>query len=256
MSISLAFRFTAAAIPMLLAPFAFGADSVDELVKKGDAMDARNQPKQALACYLPAEKQSPENVRLLVRIARQYRHLIPTASSDQEKLRLGGVALGYAKRAAALAPNDAEANLSMAISYGKMIPFEDARDQVEGSRQLRASVDKAISLDPRNDLAWHVLGRWHQVVADVGGVKRVLGSLIYGKLPPAKNEDAVACFQKAIALNPERPMHYIELGRTYANMGRGDEARRMIQKGLGMPDSEHDDREVKRKGRETLKKLG
>jgi Tfp pilus assembly protein PilF len=127
---------------------------------------------------------------------------------------------------------------------------------VEGSRQIRASVDKAITLDPRNDLAWHVLGRWHQVVADVSGVKRALGSLIYGKLPPAKNEDAVACFQKAISLNPNRPMHYIELGRTYANMGRPAEARRFIEKGLGMPDSEQDDREIKRKGRETLQKLG
>jgi tetratricopeptide (TPR) repeat protein len=256
MSISLPFRFLAAAIPMALSPFAFCAEPVAELMKKGDVFDVKNQPKQALAHYLPAEKQDPKNVRLLVRIARQYRHMIPTASSTTEKLRLGGAALDYAKRAAALAPNDAEANLSIAISYGKMLPFEDKRNQVEGSRQIKASVDKAIGLDPRNDLAWHVLGRWHQVVADIGGVKKAIGSMIYGKLPPAKHEDAVACFEKAISLNPSRPMNYIELGRTYAKMGRPADARRFIEKGLRMPDVEMDDYEVKRKGRETLSTLG
>lgn len=256
MSISLAFRFAAAAVPMLLAPFAFAATPVDGLVEKGDLHDAKNEPKKALQYYLPAEKQDPDNVPLLVRIARQYRHLMPDTSSRSEKLRLGNTALAYAKRAAALAPNDAEANLSIAISYGKMLPYEEKRDQIEGSRRLKSSVDKALNCDPRNDLAWHVLGRYHQVLAEVGGVKRAFGSLIYGKLPVGKNEDAVACFQKAISLNPSRPRHYIELGRTYAQMGRSSDAKRFIQKGLAMPASEQDDQEVKRKGRETLAKLG
>jgi hypothetical protein len=30
----------------------------------------------------------------------------------------------------------------------------------------------------------------------------------------------VLCFQKAIEINPNRLMHYIELGQTYAQMGK------------------------------------
>jgi len=36
-------------------------------------------------------------------------------------------------------------------------------------------------------------------------------------------------------------MHYIELGRIYAQMGRKEEARKYIQKGMAMPNKEKDD---------------
>ena len=61
--------------------------------------------------------------------------------------------------------------------------------------------------------------------------------------------------KKAIALNPKRLMHYIELGRIYAQMGKKEEARQFINKGLAMPDTEKDDPETKQRGRETLAKL-
>jgi tetratricopeptide (TPR) repeat protein len=82
-----------------------------------------------------------------------------------------------------------------------------------------------------------------------------LAQAVYGKLPPAKYEDAVGCFEKAIALNPNRLMHYIELGRTYAQMGRDADARKFITTGLAMSDTEKDDPETKNLGRQTLKKL-
>ena len=247
-----AFSLTAA---FLVICTAVRAESPDDLITKGDAFDARLQAAEALQSYLPAVKLQPKNVRLLVRIARQYRHLLADATTREEKLRLGSIALEYAQRAAALAPNDSEAQLSIAISYGKMLPFMGTKDQMEASRRIKDTVDKAIKLDPRNDLAWHVLGRWHRVLSDVNMLKRALGSLIYGKLPQTTTEEAVKCFEKAIEINPNRLMHYVELGRAYAQMGRTAEARRFIEKGLAMPNAEKDDPETKRRGEETLAKL-
>jgi tetratricopeptide (TPR) repeat protein len=221
----------------------------------GDGFDRTFQAAKALQHYIPAEKLEPQNVPLLLRIARQYRHLMTDTTSSTEKLRLGGLALGYGKRAAALAPNDSEAQLCPAITYGKMLPHQGSKEQVEASPRIKAGADKAIRLDPRNDVAWHVLGRWHKALANVGGVKRALGGLIYGKLPTTTNEAAVACFDKAIAINPTRLRHYIELGRTYAQMGKNAEARLFIQKGMSMPNMEHDDPELKQRGRDALAKL-
>lgn len=231
------------------------SQSVDDLIRKGDAFAAKMQAADALRYYLPAEKQQPQNVRLLVSIARQYRYLMADAGTKEEKLKLGMMALGFGQRAADLGPNDAEAQLSPAISYGKLLPLQGSRQQVENSPRIKEGADRALRLDPKNDLAWHVLGKWHQVLADVGAVKRAFAPLIYGKLPTGTNEEAVACFRTAIEINPARLMHYVELGRTYANMGRKEEARRFIEKGLAMPETEKDDPEVKRRGRETLAKL-
>jgi tetratricopeptide (TPR) repeat protein len=234
---------------------ASGADSPDDLIAKGDAFDQRFQATEALQCYLPVEKLEPTNVHVLVRIARQYRYLLADATSREEKLRLGGIALTYAQKAAVLAPKNAEAQLSIAISYGKMLPFMDTKAQVEASRYIKQYADRAIQLDPNNDLAWHVLGRWHRTLSDVSMLKRSVASLIYGQLPKTTTEKAVSCFEKALAINPLRLMHYVELGRAYAQMGKSAEARRFIEKGLSMPNLEKDDPETKRRGQETLAKL-
>ena len=78
---------------------------------------------------------------------------------------------------------------------------------------------------------------------------------MYGQLPKTTTEKAVSCFEKAIEINPHRLMHYVELGRAYAQMGKTEEARRFIEKGLSMPNLEKDDPETKRRGQETLAKL-
>lgn len=237
---------------------AVAADSppaFDDLIKKGAAYDDRFDAKDALKYYVAAEKLEPKNADVLVRIARQYRYLMADASSKTEKLRLGHIALGYSERAAEAGPEDPDAQLATAITYGKMLPYMSSKEQVEATSRIKVSVDRTLALDPRDDTAWHILGRWNRVLADISGLKRLLAGAVYGKLPKGSNEQAEACLSKAIALNPNRLMHYVELGRVYAQMGRRDDARRYINKGLAMPDHERDDPETKARGRETLRML-
>lgn len=247
--------FSMVAVVLLLTSPRAGAQSADELLKKGEVFDQKFEAGEALKFYLAAEKLEPKNVCILVRIARQYRHLMADTTAKEEKLRLGRIALGYGQRAAALAPNDAEAQLSVAISYGKMLPFLGTKEQVDASPRIKSAVDKALQLDPANDTAWHILGRWHRVLADVSALKRALAGAIYGRLPKGSNEEAAKCLEKAISLNPNRLMHYIELGRVCAQMGRKSDAQKFINKGLAMPNVEKDDPETKARGREALEKL-
>jgi tetratricopeptide (TPR) repeat protein len=231
------------------------AQSVSELVAKGDISDAAFHPGKALESYLPAEKLDPKNVDILLRIARQYRHLMSDTGDVKEKLRLGGIALAYGKKSATLAPNNSEAQLCQAITYGKMLPIQGKQEQVDAAPLIKAAVDRALKLDPLNDSAWHVLGRWHQSLANVGGLKRAIGGLVYGKLPTGTNAKSIACFDEAIKINPKRLRHYIEQGRTYAQMGDHASARRLFKKGLAMPNTEKDDTEMKLSGREALADL-
>jgi len=240
---------------LLTGTAALRAAPADELIAMGDVFYAKLQAAQALKYYLPAEKLDPNNVRLLEHISREYRHLMMDATSAQEKLSLGSTAVNYAKRAATLNPDDPEAQLAVAISYGKMEPFESNREKFEAVHIIKNAVDKAIGLDPNNDLGWHVLGRWHEGLAQVNPVMRAMAQVAFGKLPDSTHQEAATCFETAIALNPNRPMHYIELGLVYAKMGRTDDARHCIKTGLSMPNTEKDDAEVKREGREALTNL-
>lgn len=231
------------------------AQTAEDLIRTGQAHDLKLEAKQALTCYLAAEKMQPDNADLLVYIARQYRHLMADTSSTSEKLRLGGIALQYGQRAAKLAPRNSDAQLSTAISYGKMLPYQSSKEQVQCSKLIKEGAERAIKLNPRNDLAWHIIGRWHRNVADISGIKKALASLIYEKLPEATNEAAIASLEKAMAINPNRLMHYIELGRAHAQAGNKVEARKYLSKGLTMPAVEKDDVEAKAGGRTLLASL-
>jgi len=245
-----------AAASVVLTGTALAAESADELIKNGDIFYAKLQAAEALKFYLLAEKMEPKNVRLLVHISREYRHLMTDATTPVEKRRLGGIAVEYANRASTLGPHDADAQLAVAISYGLLQPLEGNRERIEASRVIKAAADRTIELDPNSDLGWHVLGRWHKELADISAFQRTMEQTIYGEiLPQSTYGEAVTCFEKAIQLNPNRLIHYIELGRVYAQMGRSEEARRFITKGLAMQDTEKDDPETKRQGRELLAKL-
>ena len=245
----------AAALVLALVGKAAGAESAEELIRKGDGFSAKLEATEALKFYLPAENLDSNNVSLLVRISRQYRHLMSDAKNPREKLVLGNTAVSYAERAVALEPVNPDAQLAVAISYGKRSPFEGNKQKIASAQRVKIAVDKAIELDPTNDLSWQILGRWYLAHAELGSMKRVFAEMKYGKLPTATYGDAARCFEKAIELNPNRLMHYIELGRTYAEMGRKVDARKYINKGLAMPETEKDDPEFKKLGRQSLKKL-
>jgi tetratricopeptide (TPR) repeat protein len=244
----------AIAFIVLGAGCAFG--NFAELVKQGDVYDAQFKPDAALQYYLPAEKLEPNNAALLVKIARQYVYRMADQTSKTDQLKTGRTALAYAERAVKLAPNECDSHLALAICVGKLTPLLGNKEGVEASRRIKVAAETAVKLNPKNDYAWHLLGRWHQELAQIGGLTRTVAKLVYGELPAASNDEAVKCFEKAIALKPDRLIHHVELGRTYAQMGRKPEAKQYIEKGLAMPDREKDDPETKERGRKTLRSLG
>lgn len=227
----------------------------DDLVKSGDIHDRKHQSGEALNSYLAAEKLKPRDAALLVKIARQHALRMSDLPDKAAKLDSGRKALAYAERAVAVAPDESDPHLSVAICLGKLSPYLGNREKIEASRRIKASAERAVALDPKSDYAWHVLGRWHQELASIGGATRMLAGIIYGGLPAASKDTAVDCFKRAIALNPKRLVHVVELGRTYAMMGRKSEAARYLRKGLAMPNQDKDDPETKRRGSATLREI-
>lgn len=238
---------------MLMAGHAFG--DFAEFVKQGDAADANFKAEAALESYLPAEKLNPNDASLLVKIARQYVYRMADLSSKAEQLKSGRTALAYSERAVKLAPNDSDPHLAVAICLGKLSPLIGNKESIEASHKIKTEAGMAAKLNPKDDFAWHLLGRWNQELAQIGGVTRAVAMVVYGSLPSASYDEAVKDFQKAIALNPNRLIHYVELGRTYALMGRKEEAKKFIEKGIAMSNRDRDDPETKERGKKTLQSL-
>ena len=131
----------------------------------------------------------------------------------------------------------------------------DAKHRNQEAVDFYLKADAAIRLNPKSDYAWHVLGRWNYELANLNAALRFVAEAIYGKMPDASNERAAECFEKAIALRPDRVIHHVELGRTYAALGRKPEALAMLKKGLSLTSREKDDGESKDRARKAMAAL-
>lgn len=226
---------------------------VPELITAEDALDQQNRNSEALALYIKADAKRPNDSEILRRISKQYAQLMLDATSSSEKAELGRSALDAARRAVAADPNNAQAHLSLAIVYGRIAFNEPPRPKIEMSRLIKQEAEIAARLDPKNDYAWHVLGRWNYEIANFNPVLKALAQAIYGKFPNASNEKAVECFQRAIVIQPRRVIHHLELGRAYLALGEKQKARDELNKGL--PSIDKDDDDNKQRARATLKQL-
>jgi len=226
-----------------------------EWVRKGDALDAQLKTAEALAAYVQADQLDPGNAEILRRIAREQSLSMVDTTSKEEKRRRAEAGLDAAQRAVAADPGNALAQLALGICYGRVAPFTDNKTKIAYSKRVKEHTEKSLKLDPRNDYAYHVLGAWNYELAGLNALLRAAARLIYGEIPAASYEVAVGHFLKAIELAPNRVSHHVELGRTYAALGKKELAKASLEKGLSLPNREKDDPETKGRGREALKGL-
>lgn len=230
------------------------SQSAAEWKKKGDALEAAGKTKDALAAYQEAEKKSPEDAEILVKIAKQYGDLMPSLGGAAKK-DASSKSLEYSRKAVAVNPKSSDSHLALALSLGKNTEFMGNRQKIEASREMKTAAETALRLNPKSDYAHHMLGRWHQEMAGIGGATRAIAKIIYGGVPNGTHQEALGHFESARKINSRRLIHQIEYGRTLAMMGREAEAKAAIQKGLDMPNREADDKDSKERGRKTLEAL-
>lgn len=230
------------------------SQSASEWIKKGDAFEADGKSKQALECYQKAEKLEPNDSAILVKIAKQYGDMMPSLGGAA-KNDASAKSLEYSRKAVAVNPKSSDSHLALALSLGKRTEFMGSRQMIETSREIKIAADTALRLNPKSDYAHHMLGRWHQEMAGMGGATRAIAKVIYGGIPKGTYAEALDHFESARKINKRRLIHQVEYGCTLAMMGREAEAKTEIQKGLDMPNRDADDGDSKERGRKMLNSL-
>jgi tetratricopeptide (TPR) repeat protein len=230
------------------------SQSAAEWKKSGIALEAKGQTQQALDAFLKAETLSPKDPEILVKIAKQYGDLIPSLKGKARKTS-ADKALEYARKAVAIAPKTADPHLALALSLGKKTEFMSNKEKIQASLEIKSSAETALRLNPKSDYAHHMLGRWHQEMATIGDTSRAIAKAIYGEIPTGSLPDALNHFDKARKLQSKRLIHQVEYGRTLAMLGRKEEAKTEINKGLKMPSRDPDDNDAKYRGQQTLKDI-
>jgi tetratricopeptide (TPR) repeat protein len=218
--------YSAVIATLLLVGTALGESSdVSALLRKADELDAQDQKDAAIEILTQAEKISPNNPSVLVKLSQDYSDKIDSAPDRTHKLNYAKLALEYAKRAVRQAPENADAHVSLSVAYGKMTDFVDNKTKMEYSQVVKSEAEKAVALNPNNDLGWLILARWNFEMATLNPILKGIAQALYGQIPSASKERAVECFQKAIAAAPQKIIHHAEYAQALESMGRQQEAR-------------------------------
>jgi Tfp pilus assembly protein PilF len=184
-------------------------------------------------------------VETLCAETKQYCDQMHVTKSTAEQKILAAKALDCALRAVAADTNNVKAHLCLAVAYVKNFQLVDTRTAINYSRHIKTEAETAIRLDPKNDIAYYLLGRWYYGVANMNFIYKGLVKLIYGGLPHASNELALENFQKAVALAPKRIIHHLELAKTYHVTGEYGRARAELEKCAALPPIDQDDADAK-----------
>jgi tetratricopeptide (TPR) repeat protein len=192
--------------------FTNALDQADLAEKRGDISDT-------LKLYNDAQQAGANNAADLCVLARRYCDLTYLTNSTAAQKDLVTDALSCSQQAVKADPQNAIAHASLAVCYAKSCLFADVKTELAYSRLFKLEAEKAIALDPRQDVAYYLLGRWNYGIASAGFFSRAYVKIIYGGLPKASFQDAVVNFKKAVELAPDRILNHAGLAMAYEATG-------------------------------------
>jgi len=236
------------------------AKTAADLIAAGDELFAKFDDAGALALYEQAAKLEPENFVALWKTAKGYidvgdRMKPKNKAEEKKQIDLYIVAEGYAKKAIKINPNDSQVHFLNSAAMGMHALQLGKKQQIAMSKEIKAEIEKSIELDPANDLAIHAFGRWQRRMAEIGGVTRFFGGILYGSIPKGSFDEALKLFKKAIELKPNYSNHHLELGRTHLVMKKKDLAAKEFELAIACPISTSKCQDYIDEAKAELKKL-
>ncbi len=250
---TIALLCSAAAVPLT-------AQGPADHVAMGKAANEAHDLATALLHFQAALKQDSTNYEANWRGALallDLGDLSPDSLKESRRDSLYALAELYAGRAVASDSMGADGHFALAAATGKvsLTLGQDARIRKAGI--IRQEALRAIALNPRHDGAYHILGRWNAEIMRISGISRFVARNFLGAsvFKQASWKNAVANMEKAVALDPGRIQHHLELARIYADRKREADADVQLNLVRSLPFRENTDSLLKRQGAALSRKL-
>lgn len=155
----------------------------------------------------------------------------PDSVKDPARDSLYRLAESYAARAVAANPDGADGYFALANAIGRTSLTLGKKERVRRAAEIRTDALRAIELNPRQDGAFHVMGRWNAEIMRLSGFSRFfaktfLGGAIFNE---ASWPNAVSYMEQAIAIRPEFIYHHYDLALIYIDTKQWALARQQLE---------------------------
>jgi tetratricopeptide (TPR) repeat protein len=234
-----------------------GAQSPAEHIALGDSIYARFKPDEALPHYLAAIGTDSSNAEALWKAARSQIDLAEAERDEARRTGLSKSGEALARRSIRVNPQSADAHFTLARALGRRALSVGVRDRVKYATDVRAEALEALRLDPNHPGALHVMGVWNAEVMRLNGVSRflaknVLGGRVFGEASWGR---AVSYMERAVAVDPDRIVHHLDLGKIYADVGDKAKAEAQLDLAIRGRRIDFNDPAFQREAQAALQKL-
>ncbi len=240
----------------ILIPFILPAQTVTELIAQADNFSfVTFEREKSFEKLQQAEKLEPNNYDVLWRISRSYvdigEHLpINTDEEKKQQLEFYQKALKYAEKAIDAKPEQSNGYVRRAIANGRVALFKGVWSAIDIVKQVKADCDKAISIDPNNDVAYYILARTHSRLCEKSSIIRWPLGLSWANM-----EDAIKNYEKAISLKNNFIMYRLDAARAYLEEDNETKAKEYLIAISAYPKLDEDDDVYRKEAKELLEKL-
>ncbi|MDB4905637.1 MAG: hypothetical protein JWO05_421 [Gemmatimonadetes bacterium] len=233
------------------------AQSATEHVAMGDRDHAAMNLASALRHYEAAIAAEPNNYAALCDASRDAVDLGEFNSSPEERTRLYASAQQYATRATRANPGDAEGHFLLARAIGRNALTMGTRDKIKYAGEVRDHAMEALKINPKHAGALHVMGVWNAEVMRLNGFSRMVAkNFLGGKVfAEASWDNAKGYLERAVAAEPNRSTHHLDLGRVYVDVGDKVRAKEQFDATIRVAGSDYNDKSYKSNAEEMLRKL-
>jgi len=156
-------------------------------------------------------------------------------SSPQKRLELYTEAKKFAERSVEADSLSSDGHTWLAASIGNIAMFEGGKTKVKLSYAIKRELDRALQLNPKNALAYSILGSFYKALGDVSWIEKQLANVFLGGLPDGGYDESVIAFKKAIELEPDAMRNHLELGKVYLLQDKENDAMAEFQRTLSLP---------------------
>ncbi len=200
----------------------------------GDADFVGLRYSQALHIYDSVAVACPADPHVLWRMSRVC-ICMGDVESDDKREDLYRRAESYARRCIAADSMIAEGHTWLGAALGSIAMFEGGKRKVHLCVEIKRELDRAILLNPGDDVAYSILGSFYRALGNISWIERQFANLFLGKLPEGGFEDGEKALKQAIGLAPNIMRHQYELGMLYKNWERFQEAKAAFKRAAQLP---------------------
>jgi hypothetical protein len=239
---------TALAAALLLAPATLAGQGAAPHITIADREHAAGRVTSSYRHLEMAITAEPTNYEALWKASRDAVALGENEADATRRDALYRSGEQYARRAVSANPADAEGHFSLARALGRTAQTLGSRDRVKYAGEVREHALQALRADPQHGGALHVMGVWNAEIMRLSSIQRfaarnLLGGKVFGE---ASWAEARRYMEAAVAAEPNRITHHLDLGVIYADIGETAKAREQFALVARIPASEPNDAKYKR----------